>query len=392
MSELFDGNHSLNRQEQKQSRRSVSITINLAAIRQNLATARRITGGARVFATIKADAYGHGAVPVAHALSPTIYYDGKASDDKSLTRTDSIADGFAVVSLDEALELRSSGITQPILVLQGPQSVDACALMHQENLWPVIHDLEQYGWYRKHGLRQSMKAWLKVDTGMGRLGVSIEDANRILAADHGVNWMGLMTHFACADEPDNSYTEQQLSAFNQVNIRKGMLKSLANSAATLAWPATHKDWVRPGVMLYGCNPLDRKLPEGIALASAMTVEAPLISVKYLPAGAGVGYAQSWHCPESMPVGYVALGYRDGLPRMLDTNATVTINGILCPIIGRVSMDSVAIDLRGIGEIKLGVLAQFWGEAADIDQLAKAAGTINYELLTSIRGCRQYTGK
>ena len=392
MSELFDGIHSLNSQEQKQSRRSVSVTIDLAAIRQNLATARRITGGARVFATIKADAYGHGAVPVAHALSTSNCQDGKASDDNTLACTDSVADGFAVVSLDEALEIRSSGITQPILVLQGPQAPDACALMHQENLWPVIHDLEQYEWYRKHGLRQSMNAWLKVDTGMGRLGVSLKDASRILDADHGVNWMGLMTHFACADEPDNPYTEQQLSAFNQVNIRKGMLKSLANSAATLAWPATHKDWVRPGVMLYGCNPLDRELPEEIALAPAMTVEAPLISVKYLPAGAGVGYAQSWHCPELMPVGYVALGYRDGLPRVLDNNATVSINGKLCPIIGRVSMDSVAVDLRGIGEIKPGALAQFWGEAADIDQLAKAAGTINYELLTSIRGCRQYTGE
>ena len=390
MSELFDGIHSLNSQEQKQSRRSVSVTINLAAIRQNLATARRITGGARVFATIKADAYGHGAVPVAHALSMSHCQDSKANDNKILAYTDSVADGFAVVSLDEALEIRSSGITQPILVLQGPQSSDACAQMHQENLWPVIHDLEQYDWYRKHELRQSMKAWLKVDTGMGRLGVSLEDASRILDADHDVNWMGLMTHFACADEIDNPYTEQQLSAFNQVNIRKGMQKSLANSAATLAWPATHKDWVRPGVMLYGCNPLDRKLPEGIALVPAMTVEAPLISVKYLPAGAGVGYAQAWHCPESMPVGHVALGYRDGLPRVLDKNAFVSINGKLCPIIGRVSMDSVAVDLRGIGEIKPGALAQFWGEAADIDQLAQAADTINYELLTSIRGCRQYT--
>jgi alanine racemase len=224
-----------------------------------------------------------------------------------------------------------------------------------------------------------LNAWLKVDTGMGRLGVSIEDANRVLHADHGVNWIGLMTHFACADEPDNPYTKQQLSKFNQVNIREGMFKSLANSAATLAWPNPHKDWVRPGVMLYGCNPLDRKLPEGVTLVPAMTVEAPLISIKTLPAGAGVGFAQSWHCPESMPVAYVALGFRDGLPRVLDNKAVVSINGQLCPIIGRVSMDSIAIDLRGVSDIKPGTRAQIWGETADIEQLAISAGTINYEL-------------
>jgi alanine racemase len=398
MTEIFDGIQSLNNQEQRHSLRSVNIKIDLAAIRQNLATARRLAGGARVFATIKADAYGHGAVPVAHALSAakqqSLNVESTAIASTGLDNVLELsgdADGFAVVSLDEALELRRSGIVQPVLVLQGPQSADACAVMHQKNLWPVIHDLEQYEWFQKFSHRQTMNAWLKVDTGMGRLGVSVEDANRILQADHAVNWMGLMTHFACADELDNPYTDQQLSVFNQVNIIEGMVKSLANSAATLAWPATHKDWVRPGVMLYGCNPLDRKLPEGVTLVPAMTVEAPLISVKVLPAGAGVGYAQSWHCPESMPVGYVALGYRDGLPRVLDKNAMVSINGKMCPVIGRVSMDSIAVDLRGFGEIKPGAVAQFWGEEADIDQLAKAADTINYELLTSIRGCRHYTG-
>ena len=389
MNELFAGIQALNRQEQQQARRSVSITIDLSAIRHNLATARRISGGAKVFATIKADAYGHGAVPVAHALSPG-YDQTDAAQGKAHTSAESVADGFAVVSLNEGLELRSSGITLPILVLQGPQTSDACTLMQQENLWPVIHTVEQYEWYQRLELKESLSAWLKVDTGMGRLGVSISEANRILDENHGVNWMGLMTHFACADEPDNSYTQQQLSAFDQVRIKQGMVKSLANSAATLAWPSTHKDWVRPGVMLYGCNPLDRKLPEGVSLKPAMKVEAPLISIKNLAAGAGVGYAQSWHCPESMPVGYVALGYRDGLPRVLDSSATVSIRGTHCPIIGRVSMDSIAVDLRGINQAKPGELAQFWGDAADIDQLAKAADTINYELLTSIRGVRQYT--
>lgn len=391
MNEIFEGIQELNSQEQQQSRRSVTVTIDLAAIRHNLATARRITGGSRVFATIKADAYGHGAVPVAHALSAVSSHT-QSDPEKSPCSEQCMADGFAVVSLDEALELRNSGITQPILVLQGPQSADACALMDSQDLWPVIHDPEQYEWYRRLALRHSLNAWLKVDTGMGRLGVSVDEANRILQLDHGVNWMGLMTHFACADELDNSYTNLQLSTFDQVNIKSGMVQSLANSAATLAWPNTHKDWVRPGVMLYGCNPLDRKLPEGVSLIPAMTVEAPLISVKTLPSGTGVGYAQTWHCPEAMPVGYAALGYRDGLPRVLDSSAVVSVDGQLCPIIGRVSMDSIAIDLRHAANAKIGTVAQFWGQLADIDKLAKAAGTINYELLTSIRGRRYYTDR
>ena len=356
--------------QQHHAHRSVSITINVA-------TARRLSGGARVFATIKADAYGHGAVPVAQALS------GAGSE--------GFADGFAVVSIDEALQLRAAGISLPILVLQGPQSKDACAVMEHEHLWPVIHDNEQYEWYQKLAERETLNAWLKVDSGMGRLGVSVDDANRILQMDHGINWMGLMTHFARADEIDSSYTEQQLETFNQVEVKPSMLKSLANSAAVLAWPNTHKDWVRPGVMLYGCNPLNDSLPEGVTLMPAMTVEAPVISVKTLEAGAGVGYAQSWHCPETMPVACVALGYRDGLPRVLNQSAVVSINGRECPIIGRVSMDSIAVDVRGVDDVRLGTMAQFWGERADIDKLAKAADTINYELLTSIRGIRHYTG-
>lgn len=391
MNELSASITELNGQRERRSTRSVTITINLAAIRQNLATARRLAGGAKVFATIKADAYGHGAVPVAHALSPAYSQrNNLQGNQRSAAFTHQMADGFAVVTVDEALELRRSGIAQPIVVLQGPQSADACALMHAENLWPVIHDLEQYEWYRLLDVRRSLNAWLKVDTGMGRLGVSVENANRILHADHGVNWLGLMTHFASADEPDNPFTEYQLSRFQQVNIRAGMLKSLANSAATLAWPGTHEDWVRPGIMLYGCNPLDRGLPEGVTLLPAMTVEAPIISVKTIAAGAGVGYGQAFRCPETMPVGLVALGYRDGLPRVLDSNATVSIHGCPCPIIGRVSMDSIAVDLRSVDDIKSGDCAQFWGDAADIDQLARAAGTINYELLTSIRGRRIYS--
>lgn len=383
----------------------MSVRIDLSAIQANLATARRCSGGSRQFATIKADAYGHGAVAVAHALSPhpdsgptTASNEGNSAADDSggntstrneINQNAGVADGFAVVTVDEALELRQSGITQPILVLQGPQSSDACPEMKRHDLWPVLHDWYQYEWYRRCAERNTLQAWLKVDTGMGRLGMTPEQATAVLCAKDDIQWRGLLTHFACADEPDNPFTTRQIDLFNAVTAAMPLQRSLANSAAVLAWPRSRADWARPGIMLYGCNPLDRGLPDGVTLRPAMSVSAPIISVKHTPAGSGIGYAQTYHCPEDMPIGYVGLGYRDGLPRVLDSTAAVTVNGTRCPIVGRVSMDSVAIDLRSTPTATPGTAAQFWGSEAGIDALARSAGTINYELLTSIRGQREY---
>jgi len=375
------------------STRSVSIKVNLNALRENMCVVAKLAGKAQRFATIKADAYGHGALAVAHALS---------AKSKSAQFTDAsafilkqgcahgFANGFAVVTLDEALELRQSGIEEPILLLQGPQTKDAVSTIVRNALWPVIHDPGQYEWFSQCTDAVGVRAWLKVDTGMGRLGVSVEQANQILSKPSGIRWQGLLTHFASADETANSYTAEQCHRFKQVSLLEGMTTSLANSSAVLAWPEAHGDWVRPGIMLYGCNPLDRELPDEHQLKPVMSVEAPLISSKRLSRGASVGYGQSWQCPENMPIGYVGLGYGDGLPRVLDANATVTVAGTRCPIVGRVSMDSVAIDLRPVGQMPIGTTVQFWGEHAMVGELANSAGTISYELLTSIRGSRQYT--
>ena len=387
------GDGELGQQQRRDYRRSVSVCVNLHALRHNLATARRLSAGSKQFATIKADAYGHGAIEVAHALSRRA--SSRQYSEPSIATLESkegIADGFAVVTVDEALELRLSGIEQPILVLQGPQTINACKVMHRYALWPVLHDKEQYRWFCGYLARGDLKAWLKVDTGMGRLGFKVDEAQAILDANHGVNWMGLMTHFACADEPGNPFTEEQRVRFETIKCPDKTVRSLANSAAVLAWPKTRSDWARPGIMLYGCNPLDRALPAGVSLIPAMTVTAPLISVKQMRAGDGIGYGQSYHCPEDMPVGYAALGYRDGLPRVLDASACVSVAGKRCPIVGRVSMDSVAVDLREAPVANVGDAVEFWGESAPIDLLAKAAGTINYELLTSIRGSRRYENR
>ncbi len=390
MSHEFSVSRELGQGPDDASTRSVTITVNLQALRRNLATARRLSGGSRQFATIKADAYGHGAVAVAHALSPRASR-RQYSEPASLTNepTESVADGFAVVTLGEALELRQSGIRQSILVLQGPQNESAATQMSRHQFWPVIHDRQQYDWFRRHPDCGELRSWLKVDTGMGRLGFSPDEANRLLASDDGVFWYGVMTHFACADETDNPYTEQQVDRFNGVQSALSLQRSMANSAGVLAWPASRADWARPGIMLYGCNPLDRDLGEGVTLHAVMTAEAPLISVKLMKQGTGIGYAQAWRCPQDMPVGYVAAGYRDGIPRVLDDTARVSVAGVKCPVIGRVSMDSFAIDLRQVPDAKVGDAVELWGENNSVDELASAAGTISYELLTSIRGKRVY---
>lgn len=370
--------------------RSVVIDINLSAIRDNLATARRLSGGSLQFATIKADAYGHGAVCVAQALSGQIVETDTIESNLSENVSDGgRADGFAVVTTDEALELRVAGIEQPILVLQGPQNADVCAEFVRHRLWPVIHDFGQYQWYKQYAERHQLLAWLKIDTGMGRLGVSPVQAEKILTADDGINWHGILTHFACADEVSNAFTTQQIDVFSRVVPSHRMLRSMANSSAILAWPQSRADWARPGIMLYGCNPLNTNLPDGVSLTPAMTVKAPLISVKQMPEGSSIGYACAYRCPEDMPVGYVALGYRDGIPRVLDSKAEATVKEHRCSIIGRVSMDSFAVDLRKVPSAHVGEMVELWGENASIDALAGSAGTISYELLTSIRGHRRY---
>ncbi len=360
--------------------RSVTITIHLNHLRHNLAVARRLSGASKLFATVKADAYGHGAVAVAEALSSSL-------------DTRENADGFAVVTLGEALELRHAGITVPILVLQGPRTISEFEAIAAAKLWPVIHDLEQLEWFETYPRRSMIPAWLKVDTGMGRLGLAPSQAVEVLQSETGIKWIGVMSHFASADETKNDFTLKQIESYNDVQAVAGDLDhSLANSAAILAWPKSIRDWARPGIMLYGSNPLDAQLPDGVELKPAMTVTAPLVSVKHYAAGSGIGYAQTWRCPEDMAVGYVGAGYRDGVPRVLDQSASVVIEGVRCPVIGRVSMDSMAVDLRALAHPRRMMRVELWGNNAAINSLAASAGTISYELLTRIRGERHYTSE
>ena len=365
--------------------RGVSVTVDLGAVRANLVEARRLAGGGRLFAVVKADAYGHGAVAVARALA--------RPDAPAAAR----ADGFAVVTVGEALELREGGVTAPVLVLQGPRDEADAALCAEAGLWPVLHDESQIDWYRRWrtGLAAATEpeAWLKVDTGMGRLGVRPERVGELLRGG-GVRWRGVTSHLACADEPGGEHARDQIARFAALDVPAGLERSLANSAAVIAWPSARHDWARPGLMLYGCDPLvDAPRADGWpprpALRPAMRATTTLLSVKTMEAGQGVGYAQTWRCPERMPVGLARVGYADGLPRVLDARARVGVGEADCPIVGRVSMDSIAIDLRAAPGARVGDEVELWGGRRSVDALAAAAGTIAYELLTGIRGRRRY---
>lgn len=349
--------------------RSTRIEINLSAIRHNYNVVKTLSKS-KAFAVIKSNAYGHGAVRVANALSEV--------------------DGFAVVSTFEAMELREAGISQPILVMQGPQSFGQLTLFSAHDLMPVLHHEDQIGWFKNFADNTQLRPWLKVDTGMGRLGVSLTAAAKLLQqAD--IQWHGVMTHFACADEPENPHTTAQISAFKKLVAGCSLETSMSNSAAIIAWPQAQSHWCRPGLMLYGASPLGVALPGDLTLQPAMRVSAPLLAVKNFASGAGIGYGQKYVCSSDSRVGFLGIGYGDGVPRVLDASASVRIANTTAPIIGRVSMDSIAVDLSQVPDsaVSLGDLADIWGPEHSVDGLATAAGTISYEMFTGIRGNTHY---
>ncbi len=330
--------------------------IDPAALTHNLSVARSRAGRARVMAVIKADAYGHGDLCAARALSA--------------------ADGFAVASLQEALRLRRCGVDKPMLVFQGALSRADYRVAVEHSLILTVYHTRQIGWLAS--LPKPWPAlWLKVDTGMGRLGLALSDAPRALAR-LGDHCEVLMSHLACADQPEHPLNRQQLDRFERLARETGLPTSLFNSAGLLSFDL-ETDWVRPGIMLYGASPLTNVAAEALDLRPAMTLRAPLISVARRRAGEAVGYGATWRCPEDMPVGVVAIGYADGYPRAARGTA-VLVDGCRCPLIGRVSMDTISVDLRACPGASAGDPVTLWGDGMPVDDVAASAGTIAYELL------------
>ncbi len=338
-------------------------TIDRAALVHNLARVWDLAPAREVFAAVKADGYGHGAGVVATTLA------------------EAGCDGFAVSSLDEALQLRWAGITRPIMTLSQPLTADVLAAMGEHGITPVIFErahLAALADYRG----PELAAWLKLDSGMHRLGFPAYEA-RALTADikamTQVRLAGCMTHLGCADDPRDPLTHHQLACFDEALTGLDMPRSIANSAGVIAWPASHADRLRPGIMLYGSSPMTDRTSADLDLAPVMHLSAPLISRRDLGAGEPIGYGATWLTPEPMPIGVIGIGYGDGYPRHAPSGTPVAIGDAIVPLVGRVSMDMITVDLRAAPHAAIGDRATLWGRGLPVDDVAQAAGTIAYEL-------------
>lgn len=351
--------------------RAAYIHIDGAALQHNLGRVKALAPESRVMAVIKANAYGHGALSAAGFLGQ--------------------ADAFALAMTGEALELRKAGIEKPLVVLHGFSDVDELIAIAGQNIQPVVSQQWQIDLLEQHA-GEPLQVWLKVDTGMHRLGFSMEDIEQAylrLSACQSVEEIYLMSHFANADDPDNDYNNSQLQLLNQVNNKINLDASMANSAGLVAIPESRLQWVRPGIMLYGSSPLLNQSASDLKLQPVMNFESSILSVQQLKQGDMVGYGSTWQCPEDMPVGLVDAGYADGYPRHAESGTPVWVNQKLCSLLGRVSMDSLCVDLRGV-DAKPGDRVVLWGKELAVDIVAKHAGTIAYELLCSAGNAAKIT--
>ncbi len=341
--------------------------IDLDALRHNYRLARELSG-ARALAVVKADAYGHGAVRCAQALETE-------------------ADGFAVACIEEALALREAGIRAPILLLEGFFEADELALIEQHELWCVAHALWQVEAIERAQLRKPLQVWLKLDSGMHRVGLHPADYQagyQRLQASGKVGKIVLMSHFARADEPECGRTDEQLAVFQRAREGLSAEVSLRNSPAVLGWPGVPSDWVRPGIMLYGATPFEQPQVEAARLKPVMTLESKIISVRELPAGEPVGYGARFVSERPTRVGVVAMGYADGYPRHAPTGTPVVVDGIRTRLIGRVSMDMLTVDLTDLPQAGLGSRVQLWGDQVLASEIAACAETIPYQLFCNLR--------
>jgi alanine racemase len=344
--------------------RPITARIDLSALHHNLQVARRTTS-ARIMAVIKADAYGHGLLRCAEALAD--------------------ADGFALLDLRDALRLREAGFRQSILLLEGAFSPDDLPRMAGHAVAGVIHSPHQLAMLDAAPRSGSkLSVWLKVNTGMNRLGFAPQDipaAMERLKSHPSVRDITLMSHFSHADEAAG--VETQLQLFNQLAAPYRTARSLANSAALLRYPQAHGDWVRPGIMLYGASPFAETGAQELGLRPVMTLQSEIIAVREMRAGETIGYGGTFRADSTMRIGVVACGYADGYPRHADTGAPVLVHGQRTRTLGRVSMDMLCVDLSALPDAEVGSRVTLWGDGLPVEEVAAAAGTISYELLCSV---------
>ncbi len=342
--------------------------IDTAALRANLQRVSVCAPSQRIMAVIKANGYGHGAIRVAKVLEPQV-------------------DAFAVACIEEALPLREAGITVPIVLLEGFFHRDELPLIAAHNLSIVLHTPNQVEQLQQTTLEKPINIWLKIDTGMHRLGFAPHEIASIYSQLQHYPQIAqpirFMSHLACADDRQNTMTIEQTQRFMTLVQTFKTESSLANSAGILGWSQTHADWVRPGIMLYGVSPFINTTATAEGLQPVMQLQSILTSVKQCHAGDPVGYGATWRCPQAMLIGVIAIGYADGYPRHAPSGTPVLVNGKRVPLIGRVSMDMITVDLRTQPQAQVGDPVVLWGKQLPVEEIAHLAGTIAYELLCNV---------
>lgn len=345
--------------------RPTYMKIDLVALAHNFERVCELAKGRSIIAMVKANAYGHGITRIAHALPK--------------------ADALGVASLEEGLILRDAGIMQPIVLAEGVFYPEEIAEAARHHFTLVVHHLPHVEMLEKVKVDKPFNVWLKINTGMNRLGISPsqfdEIYQRLMAAESVKKPIGLMTHFASADLINDDATSKQLELFNQVTVNHTGPRSLANSAAIIAWPATHGDWVRPGLMLYGASPFADKCGRDFDLQPVMSLWSRIIAITQVRKGGKIGYDGTFTAPEDMLVGVVGVGYGDGYPQFANNGTPTLVNGVECPLAGRVSMDMLTVDLRHQPNAKIGDPVVLWGDGLPVERVASFCNTSAYEILT-----------
>jgi alanine racemase len=347
--------------------RLIRAVIDTHALRHNLRTIRERARGARVMAVVKANAYGHGLIPTALALAE--------------------ADAFAVARLEEGLALRAAGITQPIVLLEGVFAPEHLLEAARHGFDLVVHDPLQIELLEEFTGASRFMLWIKIDTGMNRLGFRPEDfpaaLERVQRLQPAPLEIRLLTHLARADERDDAMTREQLARFKKATGALDYAISIANSAGLFGNVQLGCDWVRPGLALYGGSPFEERSAAELGLHPVMSLETSVIATRKVLMGETVGYGGTWRAPRDSLIAIVAAGYGDGIARNLPGGTPVLIDGQRAPLVGRVSMDMIAVDVSKLNGVHVGTPAVLWGIGLPVEEIARYAATIPYELLCAV---------
>ena len=350
--------------------RPTSATIRLGDITSNYQLACRLAPASKTIAVVKANAYGHGMVELARILEPMVPV-------------------FAVALMDEAIQLRNAGIVNPILVLQGIDHDSDIAEAAEEDFWLLLHQQHQLERVISAKLSSPVTVWLKVDSGMHRLGFAPGALDRLCIdlrkSPNIKKEVVLCTHLACADDGDNPMTLEQVRVIRSCSSKYGLAMSIANSAGIMYWQESHAEWNRPGYMLYGLCPTGSFADHSHGLRPAMTMTSRVIAIRNLAVGEGVGYGQDWVAKRDSKIGTIAIGYGDGYPRHAPSGTPVLVNGERVPLTGRVSMDAISVDLTDLEKVEVGDPVELWGQNLSVNEVASVAGTIGYEILAGLTG-------